>query len=232
MNPELIPFDPALVGFITRILSVAECGKPEWNPSQVFKYNDGPGKTPQWTLSIGFTEMGGNLKAVIERYIDKGGALATAFAPYLGTLGKKHIADQAFKKLLEDAGKEPAMAQAQREIYEEKYLSPAFKWAAKHGFTLPLSYLVITDSFLHSGSMLPFLMNAFAEKKPVAGGDEKTWINEYLNARKNWLADHSNKILQNTVYRVNCYLIELAKGNWDLGSGSLVMNGTIVTRIA
>jgi chitosanase len=80
--------------------------------------------------------------------------------------------------------------------------------------------------------MLAFLMNAFAEKKPAAGGDEKTWINEYLHARKNWLENHSNKILHGTVYRVNCYLIELAKGNWDLSSGSLVMNGTQVTRIA
>jgi chitosanase len=237
MNPELIPFDPELVSFIRRILSTAETGKPQWDPSAVYVYKDDNRFKPprqQITLSIGFTEGGGNLKKVLERYTDKGGVLAEDFAPYLATMGRDATLanDVRFKNLLREAGTEPAMKEAQEECFDELYLEPAFEWAGKYGFTLPLSYLVITDSFLHSGSMLPSLMNAFPEKKPVAGGDEKTWINEYLNARKNWLENHSNKILNNTVYRVNCYLIELAKGNWDLNSGSLVMNGTQVTRIA
>jgi chitosanase len=77
---------------------------------------------------------------------------------------------------------------------------------------------------------MPFLMAKFPEKKPVDGGNEQKWINDYLNARKNWLAGHSNKILNNTVYRANCYLIEVSKPNWDLAT-SLVMNGTNVERV-
>jgi chitosanase len=232
-----VPFDRGLVSFIRRILSTAETGKPEWNPSSVYVYKDDNRFKPprqQITLSIGFTEGGGNLKKVLERYTDKGGILAEDFAPYLASMGRTSTLanDTRFKNLLREAGSEHAMKQAQEECFDELYMEPAFKWAFEYGFTLALSYLVITDSFLHSGSMLPFLMNSFPENKPVSGGDEKTWINEYLNARKNWLENHSNKILRNTVYRVNCYLIELAKSNWDLGSGAIVMNGTMVTKLA
>jgi chitosanase len=237
MNPDLVPFDPALVSYIRRILSTAETGKPEWNPGAIYIYKDDNRFKPpreQITLSIGFTEGGGNLKKVLERYIDKGGLLAADFAPFLPTMGSSpSLANNArFKNLLKEAAVEPAMWQAQEECFDELYLEPAFAWARQHGFSEPLSYLVIADSFLHSGSMLPFLMNSFPEKKPTGGGNEKLWINQYLNARRNWLANHSNKILNNTVYRANCYLIELAKENWGLASGSVVMHGTEVTRLA
>src|SRR6267142_1436395 len=225
---SFVPFDSSLVNYIRRILSVAETDKPEWNPSEVFRYNDGPGETPQWTLSIGFTEMGGNLRVVIKRYIDHGGTLAVQFAPYLALMGTKHITDPEFKTLLQDAGKEPAMVQAQQEIFEEKYLGPAFAWAKKYGFSQPLSFLVIADSFLHSGSMLDFLMERFPEKKPVDGGDEEAWIAAYLKTRRQWLAGHSKQILRGTVYRVDCYLNQIGRDNWMLADQPINMHGTMV----
>jgi chitosanase len=209
---------------------VAETGKQEWNASAVYVYADDNRHTPprkQITLSIGFTEGGGNLKKVLQRYIDKSGALSVMFASYLPTLGKGASLwnDSKFVQALKDAGKEPAMIMAQSECFDELYLAPAFQWADSFAFTLPLSYLVIADSFLHSGSMLPFLMNSFTEKKPVAGGSEKRWISDYLHARKKWLAGHSNTILRGTVYRANCFLAELARDNWNLEKSPVVMNG-------
>lgn len=230
MAAPTVPFDLGLVNYIRRILSVAETDKPVWNPSAVYKYNDGPNQTPQWTLSIGFTEMGGNLKPVIERYIELGGTLAIQLVPYLAVIGKKHITDPEFKKLLQKAGKEPAMVQAQHEIFDEKYLGPAFKWAKKYGFTKPLSFLVIADSFLHSGSMLNFLTEKFPEKKPIDGGDEDLWIAAYLKARRAWLAGHSNPILRGTVYRADCYLCEIERDNWLLATHPIDMHGTRVTK--
>jgi chitosanase len=120
------------------------------------------------------------------------------------------------------------MMQAQEEMFDKLYLGPAFTWASKYGFALPLSYLVIADSFLHSGSMLDFLMNRFPEKKPSAGGDSKKWIAAYTNARKDWLANHSNRILRNTVYRCNCFLAQIDKNNWNLEETPVVMHGTPV----
>jgi chitosanase len=230
MAAQTVPFAPELIDFIRRVLSVAETDQPEWDPCAVYKYNDGPDATPQWTLSVGFTEMGGNLKGVIQRYLDLGGTLTVEFAPYLAVMGKKHITDPTFKTLLEQAGKESAMAQAQKECFDEFYLGPAFEWAKKYGFSQPLSFLVIADSFLHSGSMLPFLMNKFPEKKPVDGGNEEAWIKAYLKARRDWLAGHSNKILRGTVYRPDCYSREIGRDNWLLAIDPINMHGTQVTK--
>jgi chitosanase len=226
------PFDPKYIGFIRRILSVAETGKPVWDPASVYKYNDGPKGTPQWTLSIGFTELGGNLKRVLEHYAQLGGAFAAQFAPYMEVMGSKHITDPEFKNLLVQVGKEdPLMMRAQEEMFDKLYLGPAFTWAAKHGFTLPLSYLVIADSFLHSGSMLDFLMNRFSEGKPRDGGDEQAWIRDYVKARKDWLVNHSNQILRNTIYRCDCYLNQIKTDNWDLEQTPVVMHGTPVAYV-
>lgn len=227
-----VPFDQKLISLIRRVLSVAETGRAEWDPSVIYIYADDNRFTParkQITLSIGFTESG-NLKKVLQRYISKGGALSAAFATYLPSLGagQSRAGDVKFINLLKSAGIEHAMKAAQTECFEELYLEPAFTWAISNGFRLPLSYLVIADSYLHSGSMLAFLMNRFQEKRPVNADNEQRWIRSYLDTRKNWLSTHSNKILHKTVYRANCYLTELTKGNWMLADTPIVMNGVSV----
>jgi chitosanase len=229
------PFDPKYIDFIRRIISVAETGQAEWDPASVYIYKDDNRFKPprkQVTLSIGFTEGGGNLLRLLEHYEILNGVFAAQFAPYLPTMGRGEslASDPEFIALLKKAGKEdPLMTQAQQEMFDRVYMAPAFAWADRYGFTLPLSYLVITDSFLHSGSMLDFLMDRFAEPKPANGGDEKKWINDYTTERRKWLANHSNKILNNTVYRPDCFLTEIKRSNWDLEETPVVMNGTKVT---
>jgi chitosanase len=222
--------------FIRRILSVAECGKPDFPYSEVYVYADDNRFSPprrQITLSIGFTEGGGNLKKVLENYIAAGGELGQDLKPFVPGLGEKgsQAGNQAFIALLKAVGKDPIMRKVQHEEFDRMYLQPAIKWGETYGFTSNLSFLTIADSYLHSGSMLGFLMNKFPEKKPVNGGDEKKWINQYLAARHDWLKNHSNKILNNTVYRANCYMHEAAEDNWGL-TGPIVMHGTSVARLA
>jgi chitosanase len=236
MATPTVPFDSALVSYIRRILSVAETDRAEWNPGAVYVYADDNRFSPprkQITLSIGFTEGGGNLKKVLQRYVENGGKLGAQFAPYLPSLGSGPTLarDMKFINLLKEAGKDPAMVKAQQECFEEFYLGPAFVWASSHGFTLPLSYMVIADSYLHSGSMLGFLMKSFPEKKPKDGGNEQAWIRAYTKARKQWLATHSNKLLNKTVYRANCYIEQMERGNWEMQQHSIVMNGNSVGRI-
>jgi chitosanase len=222
--------------FIRRILSVAEGGQPEFPYSEVYIYADDNRFTParrQITYSIGFTENG-NLKKVLLRYIETGGGLSKDIKPFTVGLGEKSrgslAGNQAFIELLKTAGKEETMRKVQREEFDLRYLEPAIRWGQQYGFTLPLSFLTIADSFLHSGSMLGFLIAKFPEKKPIEGGNEKKWITDYLNARKSWLANHSNKVLNKTIYRANCYLIEASKGNWNLET-AVVMNGKSVARV-
>jgi chitosanase len=225
------PFDPKYIKLIRRILSVAETDQAEWDPAAVYIYADGNQGRKQCTLSIGFTADGGNLRKVLERYVELGGIFGAQFAPYITALKAGDPGtDSDFIGLLKKSGKQdPMMMKTQEEMFDQLYLGPAFAWASKYGFGLPLSYLVIADSFLHSGSMLDFLMNRFPEKKPSAGGNSKKWITEYTKTRKDWLANHSNKLLRNTVYRCDCFLDQIDKDNWNLEQTPVVMHGTEVT---
>ena len=68
------------------------------------------------------------------------------------------------------------MQRIQDDFFDKRYFQPAMQWADTNEFTLPLSALVIYDSFIHSGSILDFLRKRFPEVPPAKGGNEKTWI--------------------------------------------------------
>ena len=108
------------------------------------------------------------------------------------------------------------MQRTQDAFFDKAYFQPAMNWATEHGFIEALSALVIYDSFIHSGGILPFLRRSFREAPTVEGGKEKRWIEQYVDTRHAWLANHSNKILRNTVYRTECFKREIARDNWDL----------------
>jgi len=114
----------------------------------------------------------------------------------------------------------PTLEQAQIFIEDES--------AAKNGFSLPLSTLVIYDSFIHSGSILYFLRKRFPEMPPAKGGDEKTWIRQYVDVRQGWLANHQLTILHATIYRTQCFKGEMARDNWDLSQLPIDANGVDV----
>jgi chitosanase len=101
-------------------------------------------------------------------------------------------------------------------------------WCDDNGFTLPLSALVIYDSFIHSGSILGFLRKRFPEMPPAKGGDEKRWIGQYVNARHQWLATAENVVLHKTIYRTACFKSEIARGNWDLSQLPIKAHGVEV----
>jgi chitosanase len=170
------------------------------------------------------------LRKVLEQYVKLGGVYGPRFAATIALLkGGSAGTGAAFRNLLAEAGQEdPLMMSAQTQMFDTLYLGPAFQWASQHGFARQLSYLVIADSFLHSGSMLDSLMNRFAERKPSVGGKEEIWIHDYTNVRRNWLATNARKILHNTVYRCDCYLTEIKRDNWNLAQAPVIMNGTKV----
>ena len=104
----------------------------------------------------------------------------------------------------------------QDNFFDAKYYLPAHNWFLSNGFTSPLSLLVIYDSFVHSGSMPSFLIKRFSINFPVAGGDEKEWVINYINARHKWLENHSNPLLRKTIYRTACFKEQVQNDNWDL----------------
>ncbi|MFD2053540.1 chitosanase [Mesorhizobium calcicola] len=213
-----------------RVINVYETGTVEGRYGAISIYHDGPHGIRQITFGRSQTTEYGNLKELVQMYVEEGGTFSAALASYVDRIGIVALVDDAsFKDLLRRAGNEdPAMRQAQDAFFDRRYFQPALDWAGSHGFTLALSTLVIYDSFIHSGGILKLLRARFPEKPPAAGGDEKTWIKQYVDVRNDWLANNQNPDVRPSAYRTKDFQREVAKGNWDLAMLPYIANGTPV----
>jgi chitosanase len=217
---------PEKLRIFSRFLNLSEndSGSPETDYRSVYVYADGNHGRKQVTLARGFTQDGGNLWRVIAQYIANGGEKAEFFKGYEGRMRDGDLwMDKAFINALKGCSDEPAMRLAQDDVFNDAYLNPALKWADAHGFREVLSTGVIVDSYLHSGSMLGWLMDKFPERKPIDGGDEKAWITAYCRARLHWF-ENSTGALHTCQFRPKFFLGEIAKGNWNLDC-PLVVSG-------
>jgi uncharacterized protein (TIGR02594 family) len=213
-----------------RVVNVFETGSINGDYSQISIYSDSPSKTRQITYGRSQTTEYGNLKELVSMYAAAGGKYSASLAPYVPKIGKTPL-DQnaAFKDLLRKAGREdPVMAATQDAFFDKRYWQPAVKWCEDHGFTKALSMLVVYDSFIHSGGILDFLRERFAEKPPSDGGSEETWIKQYVDTRHAWLSGHISGVLRQTIYRTACFKRELGRENWDLALSPIIANGVRV----
>jgi chitosanase len=172
------------------------------------------------TLGDGLTEFGGDLKECVRLYTEKDGIYSEHLKPYVDRIGKypSLCKDENFLYLLKHASEEdPLMRETQDEVFDKLYWLPAKKWADDHGFKgNPLSLLVIYDSFVQSGQIFMFLRNEFEEPVPSNGGDEHTWIKEYIRVRLFWLSNHTNAAVRESAYRMKTYKKLADAGNWNL----------------
>lgn len=213
---------------IIKILNIFEndTQSPNSDYSSIYIYRDGPKNKQQVTLGRGFTECGGSLWNVIDEYEKNNGENGKKLQSFKSDSCKEILPnDSEFLKLLQDSSDDVEMKNAQDSVYDKVYWSRGAKWAQDNGFKLPLSMAVIQDSYLQSGGILDFLRNRFSENTPSGGGDEKEWIKAYVNARHNWLANHSRKILRNTVYRTQFFKKQIDNNNWNLDVFPLYVNG-------
>lgn len=203
---------------IQRIINVFETGSPAGKYDAIVIYPDGKDSTRQITYGRSQTTEQGNLKTLINMYIARNGTFADQFKPFVGQIGKVPLVDNAeFKALLRKSAREDGiMRSAQDEFFDILYYAPALAFYTNLEMTKALSLLVIYDSFIHSGRVLPFLRERFTALPPSRGGDEKTWISEYVRVRHDWLKTHPKQLLQKTVYRTQCFLDQIKSGNWDL----------------
>jgi chitosanase len=94
---------------------------------------------------------------------------------------------------------------------------PAVNIAKQVGLTKALSLLVIYDTCIHSGpGGVTMIRNLFPAASPANGGDEKAWVQSYVNARRNWLATHKLTVLHACVYRMDAVNDLIKADNWDL----------------
>ena len=212
--------------FIDSVLSINETGKlPSATAySTVTILKDGAG------ISYGkhqSTDRSGSLDAIVMRYLDLNGSLASKFDPYLSSLNANFSSKvdpsnppadvKALMKLLSDAGKDPLMQRAQDEIFDEQYWIPSVHRGQAMKLNLPLSYLALYDTCIHSGpGRIDALRKVFPEVPPASGGDEKSWTKAFLNARYSWLKSYPNTLVQRSADRVTAILKIAAADNWDL----------------
>lgn len=211
---------------IDAIVSIHETGKLP-SPSAyktVTVLKDGAG------ISYGkhqSTDKSESLDAVVLAYADMGGLLGPKLLPYLKRLEEDQTTSvnpsnppawvKELMALLSEAGSDPTMQRAQDEVFDRMYWRPAQERGASMKLALPLSYLALYDTAIHSGpGRIDSLRKAFPEVPPSRGGDEHKWTTAFIRARRSWLASHSNPLVQKTVYRCDGMLGLIKEGRWDL----------------
>lgn len=212
---------------IKQILLSFEQSSTKIKYNKIYTFEDGPNDITQITLSFGITEYG-NLKQLIKNYCLKNGPLTTEFTPYIPKIGVTSLVyDKKFIDLLVKAGNDSVMQLCQEEAYDSMYINPAFAWCDKNKFKYDLSRLVVCDSYLQSGCILQFLRKRF----PATVDNEKEWVKQYCETRRNWLETHSRVILNKTVYRMDFMLNLIKKDDWDLTQPSYNANGVIIKTV-
>lgn len=213
---------------IQSILSVFETGRPEGDYGAVVILPDGAG------ISYGkhqATDAGGNLDAILLRYLDLGGARGDELSPYLERLRHNETAAftslesspkwvQDLAKLLQDLGRTDAtMRRAQDKVFDEAYWRPCVDHCNAMELELPLSICLVYDTCIQSGSAAVSRMRRrFAQVPPSRGGDERTWALAYMRARRAWLANYGEPghIVRRTVVRMDTLMKIAADDNWML----------------
>jgi hypothetical protein len=216
---------------IEQVVNVFETGRPEGDYGAIAIFHDGPHDIRQLTYGRSQTTEYGKLRTLVAMYVGAQGRFSADLQPYADEVGTVPLVDDAtFKQLLRRAGREdPVMRQVQDQFFDAAYFIPAMAWADAHGLVEALSALVVYDSFIHSGGILWVIRGLFPESPPSDGGDEHTWIREYVDARHQWLAHNHRAAVRNSVYRTACLKREIKRDNWSLAIVPIIANGVPVS---
>lgn len=183
------------------------------------------------------TLTSGSLIEILKNYIYYDGILSNEISAYMEGVRKRIPSidtDSQFHLLLRRAGSDPVMVEVQDKFFRRAYSEPALKWFHKMGCEYPLSYLIIYDSVIH-GSWYNPQWGGIKDRTDRKHGTifkigEKVWMVRYLKERRDWLKNHSIKILRNTVYRQNNLLRLAEEGNWTLETPFKVLSQEIVLK--
>jgi len=225
---------------LDRWLSASETGDPDGDYGNVTILHDNPRGRPQITFGKHqTTEQGKNLKKLIRLYLARQNISASLVgighlqdflkAPMYAMAG-----DKPLHRVLRKIGSDPVMEDVQNEFFLEEYMKPSRRWADRNGFTLPLSMLVIYDSFIQSGSIPSWIRRRFRAVPPAKGGNEREWVRQYVNSRHQWLKywgdgkSRKSKAIRASRYRTRALLEELSRENWNLNKLPMSVNGITV----
>jgi len=179
-----------------------------------------PGDTGHLTYGRAQTTLAsGNLFLLIKRYVDAAGAaFRHHLEPYLQRLQDQDVAldfDATLRSLLEAAGNDPVMQDEQDRFFDDAYWTPAMQAADLVGLDDPLAIAAVYDSHIH-GSWRFIKDRTVQRHGSPTRQNGRAWIKHYVQERRDWLASHSNRLLQKTVYRMDTFLALMDADNWDL----------------
>ncbi|HMM13940.1 MAG TPA: peptidoglycan-binding protein [Parvibaculum sp.] len=165
------------------------------------------------------TLASGNLYLLIKSYCEMAeAAYGRALKPYLPRLAALDLTldhDRTFHALLRQAGSDPAMRVAQDSFFDRAFWEPATRAVSALGFATALGTAIVYDGFVHGSWSAMRDRTAARHGGPAALGERK-WVEAYVSERRNWLAKHSNGLLQRTVYRMDAFGTLIAAENWPL----------------
>jgi len=165
------------------------------------------------------TLASGNLFLLIKAYSEApDAALAGELAPYLDRLADQDLSldhDAAFRGLLRQAGEDPVMQGAQDDFFDRVYWAPALRSSEFIGVESALGATVVYDSRIH-GSWHRMRDRTSQQHGAPADLGETAWISRYVEVRRDWLANHSIRILRRTVYRMDAFKRLIESDNWAL----------------
>ena len=175
------------------------------------------GDSGHLTFGRSQTTLGsGGLYRLLKQYCENAGArfrqrLAAAL-PAAEARDTALDTDVKLHNVLRASADDVVMRDTQDEFFDETYFAPAMRTAERAGIAEPLGRAVVYDSFVHgSWSRIRDRVAGTPESR-----GERPWVQDYVDARRSWLATHPRADLRATVYRMDALkrLIEL--DNWGL----------------
>ncbi|MGD9216576.1 MAG: peptidoglycan-binding protein [Desulfobacteraceae bacterium] len=199
------------------IVNIFETGKPQGEYGKVTLLPDDPGHLTYGRSQT--TLASGNLFLLIKAYTENDDAqFGNALLRYLIRLANRDTTldhDRRLRRLLREAGDDPVMQDVQDEFFDRVYWSPSRKIAEITGISTGLGSGVIYDSRIH-GSWARMRDRTIHRYGTVESIGEKQWVVNYVAVRKDWLANHSIRILNKTIYRMEAFQSLIGQEKWGL----------------
>lgn len=199
------------------IVNIFETGTAEGDYANVTLLAGDPGHL---TYGRSQTTLGsGNLFLLLNAYVAAPGAgFGSQFQPFLERVANKDFSldtNHDFRLLLRQAGNDPVMHTVQDAFFDRVYWTPAVNAATAANIQIPLGVAVVYDSTVHGSWKLvrDKTTNQFGSPDSIG---QQAWIKHYVATRRSWLANHSIKILHNTVYRMDAMQQLINQNKWNL----------------
>jgi hypothetical protein len=164
-----------------------------------------------------FSINSGNLGSILTAYVSSPEArYAAQTAPFAARASNRDARlndDLHFEQALKQIGFDPVMQRIQIAYGLQEFGLLAANRFRDLGLKTALGYGVMLDSAVHGAYTK--VVQGVRSRKPALGGDEKTWVADYLSTRRGWLTRQGPPLLC-TVYRIDTFRRLIEKNNWSL----------------